>query len=52
MLSEEIKKQVIKDAGTYKIVPEILTESPELIIQDVAYAPWTSKQTVQYELNQ
>lgn len=52
MLSEETKKQLIKDAGTYKIVASVLTNSRELTVQDIAGVPWTAKQTVQYDLNQ
>ena len=51
-MDEQTKKDIIANAGTFKVVPEILTDSKAIKANDKVEAPWTSKQTVDYELNQ
>jgi len=51
-MDEQIKKDIIKKAGTFKIVSAILTDSKAVKANDKVEVPWTLKQTLQYEQNQ
>jgi len=51
-MDDQLKKDLIKAVGTFKIVPEILTDSRTLDNTDKVEVPWTLKQTLQYEQNQ
>jgi len=51
-MDEELRKELINTAGTYKIVPEVLTDSREIKQNDVVEVPWTSKEIIERDLNQ
>jgi len=50
-MDEDLKKSLIDQAGTYKIVESVLTDSKEVKANDIVEVPWTSAQTTSYDLN-
>lgn len=51
-MDEQLKKQLINQAGTYVIVESRLTDSQAIKANDIAGPTWTSKQVVERDLNQ
>jgi hypothetical protein len=50
-MDEQLKKELIAQAGTFPISASILTNSREVKAEDIVEVPWTAKQTVEYDQN-
>jgi hypothetical protein len=51
-VDEQLKKQLIDQAGTYVIVEPRLTDSKAINASNIAGPEWTAKQVTERDLNQ
>lgn len=50
-MDEDLKKELINQAGTYKIVESVLTDSKAVKANDIPEIPITSKKILEWDLN-